>query len=112
MEDYRKSKCPEERAHILSALGAAPDKPTSSTLNGDMSASAIAPLQSVIDFCLDRAGPVRDQDKVSGLRCCAYWSPAARALTWTALKAEWAYVRDIYRGPFLLGSLIRGVLSH
>ncbi|KAG5453850.1 Puromycin-sensitive aminopeptidase [Clonorchis sinensis] len=110
MEAYRLAKSPEERPHILSALGAAREV-SGHQDGGDPAEPPHSPLLRVLKFCLDPNGPVRDQDRIHGLQVCASWSHASRVATWEAVKEDWPHLSDIYHGQFLLAFLIKGVLS-
>ncbi|CAH8442119.1 unnamed protein product [Dicrocoelium dendriticum] len=108
MKTYRTIKSPEERSHILTALGAARELELNSNQSGDHSPT---PLQRVIQFCLDPAGPVRDQDRIHGLLACASWSSASRLVTWNSVKVEWDRLSKLYHGQCLLAYLVKGILS-
>ena len=103
------AKSPEERPHILAALGGA--KETMGNQDGGDPANPQSPLQRVLQFCLDPNGPVRDQDRIHGLQSCASWSNPSRVATWEAMKEDWQRLADMYHGQFLLAHLIK-VIQH
>ncbi|CAH8834326.1 unnamed protein product [Trichobilharzia szidati] len=105
MKTYSSTNSPEERNHILWALGAA--RETHYNNVGDASSS---PLLDVLRFCLDPNGPVKDQDRVHGLIACSSSSLQARRVTWNHIKSEWARITELYKSHFLLPSLLEDVL--
>ncbi|KAF8569224.1 hypothetical protein P879_00690 [Paragonimus westermani] len=111
IEAYTLVKSPEERSHILSALGGASEVCNDTETGGDPAAAPASSLKRVLQFCVDPKGPVRDQDRIQGLQACASWSAAARLATWEAMKADWGHLAEIYHGQFLLAFLIKSVLS-
>ncbi|CAH8462262.1 unnamed protein product [Schistosoma turkestanicum] len=108
MNTYSHTDSPEERHHILWALGAAHET-ICNGLNGSSSASS--PLSDVLHFCLDPNGPVKDQDRIHGLIACSSWSIPARLATWKSIMDEWSRIMELYGGQFLLPTLLEDVLS-
>ncbi|XP_018649175.1 cytosol alanyl aminopeptidase (M01 family) [Schistosoma mansoni] len=108
MDRYSHTDSPEERHHILLALGAARE----TNCNGlNNSSSSSSPLSDVLHFCLNPNGPIKDQDRIHGLVACSSWSIPARLATWKSITNEWSRIIELYSGQFLLPSLLEGVLS-
>ncbi|CAH8476347.1 unnamed protein product [Schistosoma guineensis] len=107
MNTYSRTDSPEERHHILLALGAARE----TNCNGLNDSSSSSPLSDVLHFCLNPNGPIKDQDRVHGLVACSSWSISARLATWKSITNEWSRITELYGGQFLLPTLLENVLS-
>ncbi|RTG84876.1 puromycin-sensitive aminopeptidase [Schistosoma bovis] len=107
MNTYSRTDSPEERHHILLALGAARE----TNCNGLNDSSSSSPLSDVLHFCLNPNGPIKDQDRVHGLVACSSWSIPARLATWKSITNEWSRITELYGGQFLLPTLLENVLS-